>query len=73
MAQPKAVSAKPLFKAMKRKPGSARRDPLDFDPTPQRNSWFAWDKNRPALGPNEWRRKRLYKESDGAEQREGSQ
>jgi hypothetical protein len=29
---------------------------------PQRNSWFVWDLNRPAAGPNEWIRKRLYRE-----------
>ncbi len=29
---------------------------------PQRNSWFVWDKNRPALGPNTWVRKRLYRD-----------
>ncbi|MDF2140843.1 hypothetical protein [Paenirhodobacter sp. CAU 1674] len=29
---------------------------------PQRNSWFVWDGNRPALGPNTWARRRLYRE-----------
>lgn len=28
---------------------------------PQRNSWFVWDKNRPALGADTWVRKRLYR------------
>lgn len=28
---------------------------------PQRNSFFVWDNNRPALGPNEWVRKRLFR------------
>lgn len=28
---------------------------------PQRNSWFIWDINRPAVGPSEWVRKRLYR------------
>jgi len=30
---------------------------------PQRNSWFIWDKNRPALGGGGWVRKRLYKDA----------
>lgn len=29
---------------------------------PQRNSWFVWDKKRPALGANTWVRSRLYRE-----------
>lgn len=29
---------------------------------PQRNSWFVWDTRRPALGPSEWRRVRLYRD-----------
>jgi len=29
---------------------------------PQRNSWFVWDVNRPAIGPSSWVRKRLYKD-----------
>ena len=29
---------------------------------PQRNSWFVWDVNRPPLGPNEWVRRRLYRD-----------
>jgi len=29
---------------------------------PQRNSWFVWDKNRPALGANRWVRSRLYRD-----------
>lgn len=28
---------------------------------PQRNSWFVWDRNRPAPGPDEWIRRRLYR------------
>lgn len=32
---------------------------------PQRNSWFVWDVNRPAMGPGAWRRERLYRERDG--------
>jgi hypothetical protein len=30
---------------------------------PQRNSWFVWDTNRPALGPNRWERTRLYRDA----------
>ncbi len=29
---------------------------------PMQNSWFVWDENRPALGPDSWERKRLYRE-----------
>lgn len=29
---------------------------------PQRNSWFVWDTNRPALGPDTWARKRLFRD-----------
>lgn len=29
---------------------------------PQRNSWFVWDVNRPALGADTWVRKRLFKD-----------
>ncbi len=29
---------------------------------PQRNSWFVWDTNRPAPGPNTWLRARLYRD-----------
>lgn len=29
---------------------------------PQRNSWFVWDRNRPAPGPDRWERRRLYRE-----------
>ncbi|KAB6714313.1 hypothetical protein C8029_21475 [Roseobacter sp. TSBP12] len=36
---------------------------------PQRNSWFVWDINRPALGPGEWRRKRLYKDGPDVNQK----
>lgn len=36
---------------------------------PQRNSWFVWDANRPAPGPNEWIRRRLYREvADGRQE-----
>lgn len=28
---------------------------------PQRNSWFVWDINRPAPGPDQWTRRRLYR------------
>ncbi len=28
---------------------------------PQRNSWFVWDANRPAPGPDCWLRRRLYR------------
>ena len=31
---------------------------------PQRNSFFVWDSNRPALGPNEWRCVRLFHDRD---------
>ncbi len=31
---------------------------------PQRNSFFVWDQNRPALGPNEWRCVRLFRDRD---------
>ncbi|MCW1932629.1 hypothetical protein [Pararhodobacter zhoushanensis] len=35
---------------------------------PQRNSWFVWDTNRPAPGPNTWLRKRLYRDAPDARQ-----
>jgi len=31
---------------------------------PQRNSFFVWDMNRPALGPDTWVRKRLFRDFD---------
>lgn len=35
---------------------------------PQRNSFFVWDTNRPALGPETWVRKRLYRNAPPVEQ-----
>lgn len=37
---------------------------------PQRNSFFVWDANRPALGPNTWVRTRLYR--DGPDDDQGA-
>lgn len=31
---------------------------------PQRNSWFVWDTNRSAIGPNTWVRSRLYRDRE---------
>lgn len=33
-----------------------------------RNSWFIWDTNRPALGPNTWITERLYREQPDPDQ-----
>jgi hypothetical protein len=35
---------------------------------PQRNSWFVWDSNRLAAGPNEWIRRRLYRDAPDGNQ-----
>lgn len=35
---------------------------------PQRNSWFVWDVNRPAPGPDCWLRRRLYRDAPDARQ-----
>lgn len=37
---------------------------------PQRNSWFVWDTNRPAPGPNIWLRTRLFKDVPDERQEE---
>lgn len=35
---------------------------------PQRNSFFVWDANRPALGPDAWVRKRLFRGAPSPDQ-----
>lgn len=35
---------------------------------PQRNSFFVWDRNRPAPAPNTWLRTRLYREANSTQE-----